>query len=155
MQTTVMVTSGGPHPADRWAEVTANTIVDTLLVDAAPDDVSPQAATARAAKRKLRNDLFDIFNSHHQTVQDVERAENAKCKKPADAAARVIAPHDPAPHMGIMDQVNAAFAATPFSDHLAKPEVQQVVQTIVGQHTVDVMHIERRWHHDKMTNKGA
>jgi len=32
--------------------------------------------------------------------------------------------------------------------------VQDVVRAIIGQHTANVMHIERRYHHDKM-NKGA
>jgi hypothetical protein len=155
VQVNFLVTNGGPHPADKWADVTANVIVDTLLVDSRPDDVSEQAAAARAAKRKLRNDLFDIFNDHHDIVQKAERVENGKCKKPADAAARVIALHDPEPHMGVLERVNAVFASTPFSDHFAKPEVQEIVKTIIGQHTVDVMHIERRWHHDRLTNKGA
>jgi hypothetical protein len=155
MQVVHMVTNGGPHPADKWAEVTANAIVDTILVDSTPDDVSPQALVARAAKRKLRNDLFDILNDHHTAVQNDERATNAKTKKPADAAMRALADPDPRPHMSVMDKVNAAFAATPFSDHFAKPEVQAVTQAIIGQHTASVMNIERRWHHDRLTTKGA
>lgn len=155
VQTNFMVTNGGPHPADKWAEMTANTIVDSTLADAHPDDASQEAIAARAAARKLRVDLFEIFNAHHDKVQKHERGECGKCKKLVDAAMRVIAPHDPEHHMGVMDQVNAAFAATPFAAHFAKPEVQSLVTQIVGQHTVDVMHLERRWHHDKITIKGA
>lgn len=150
-----LVTNGGAHPSDVWADLTANTIVDTVLVDAGPNNMSSDAIAARAAKRSLRNDLFEIFNAHHDGVQRIEREECAKCKKPADAAARAIAPLDHTPHMSIMDLANTAFAKTPFADHFAKPEVQELVKQIVGQHTVNVMHIERRWHHDKMTTKGA
>lgn len=150
----LMITNGGAHPADKWAELTANTIVDTTLVDAHPDDASEAAVAARAAKRGLRTKLFDIFNHHYDAVQKHERGECAKCKKPSDAAARVVAPHDPSHHMGVMDKVNAALVATPFAAHFAKPEVQDVVKAIIGQFTVDTMHIERRTHHDKLT-KGA
>lgn len=149
-----MITNNGSHPPDKWAEMTADTIVDTLLVDAHPNDASDAAIDARAAKRKLRVSLFEIFNSHHSSVQGHERGECAKCKKPQDAAARALAAIDVTPHMSIMNQVAAAFASTPFAGHFAKPKVLEVVQKIVGQHTANVMHIERRWHHDKMS-KGA
>jgi hypothetical protein len=148
-----MVTNGGPHPADKWAEVTTNTIVDTILVDGKPDDDSPNATAMRLAKRNLRNTLFDICLKHHSDVQQIER--NDKPLTAVDAAAKAIAPLDTAPHLDqTMTAANAAFAATPFKDHFAKPEVQAVVKHILGQHTADVMHIERRWHHDRLT-KGA
>lgn len=149
-----MVTDGGPHPSDRWADLTSNTIVDTILIDSNPNDGSANAVAVRLAKRELRNALFAILIGHHTGVQEKERAANATVKKPADAALRVVAPLDPTEHMTVMDQVNAAFAVTLFKDHFAKPEVQAVVAQIIGQHTVDVMHIERRWHHDRLT-KGA
>lgn len=149
-----LITNGGAHPADKWAEFTADTIVDTLLVDACPDDASDAAIAARAAKRKLRADLFDVLNDHHGRVQRHERGVCAKMKKPADAAAHVLSPVDVTPHLSIMDVVNAAFAKTPFAEHLAKPEVQDATRAIIAQHTANVMHIERRWHHDRMT-KGA
>lgn len=154
MQTTFMVTNGGPHPFDKWAEMTAATIVDTLMVDTNPDSVEPEAVAARADKRKIYAALFDVFNVHHAAVQNGERAECAKCKKPADAAARAIKPIDCTPHLSVMDNVNEVLATSMFADHFAKPEVQEVIRGIIGQHTTDVIHIERRWHHDTMT-KGA
>lgn len=152
-----MVTDGGPHPADRWADLTANTIVDTILVDSNPNDGSANAISVRLAKRELRNALFAVLIVHHSDVQRLERVDNTAVKKAADAAERVIAPLDPTRYMvNAMDAVNATFAATPFAAHFAKPEVQAVVAQIIGQHTVDVMHIERRWHHDRLTTaKGA
>lgn len=149
-----MVTNGGAHPADKWAEMTSNTIVDTLLVDGQPDDTSDEATAARMAKRALRAKLFDIFNDHHDGVQKREKFECGKCKKPHEAAARAIAAIDVTPHMSITDKVFATFAATPFYAHFEKPEVRDTVKAIIAQHTANVIHIERRWHHDKMS-KGA
>lgn len=151
-----MVTNGGAHPADKWGELTSNTIVDTILPQgsAADSDVSAAALASRTAKRALRNTLFDILTAHHQGVQQFEQTANVAITTAAGAAALALAPPDPTPHMTVMDQVNAAFAATPFKDHFAKPEVQALVAQIIGQHTADVMHIERRWHHDRLT-KGA
>lgn len=155
----VMTTNGGPHPSDRWAEITASQIVDMILVDANPDDVSDQARANRAAKRKLKNALFDIFDSHHAGVQASEQGENKKVKTLAAAATRashVDTPIDPTPHLdAVMAQVQAAFAATPWADHMAKPEVLAIARQIIGQHTVDVIHLERRWHHDRLAAKGA
>jgi hypothetical protein len=149
-----MITNGGPHPADKWADTTTDTILG--LIQVAEDSVSPEAAVARQAKRDLRVLLFDIFNGHHDGVQKSEQAANAKVKKIDHARDRIEEPHDPTPHMSVMDQVNALLARSPFAAHFAKPEVQDVVRQIIGQHTVDVMHIERRWHHDRLSApKGA
>jgi hypothetical protein len=45
----IMITNGGPHPADKWAELTTDTVLG--LVQIAEDSVSDEAAAARAAKR--------------------------------------------------------------------------------------------------------
>lgn len=150
-----MITDGGPHPSDKWAQLTSDTIVDTILVDSNPNDGSANAVGVRLAKRELRNALFAILISHHTGVQEKERDKTKTIKTAGVAALHALPPHDPTEHMQLtLAQVNTAFAATPFAAHFAKPEVQAVVAQIIGQHTVDVMHIERRWHHDRLT-KGA
>jgi hypothetical protein len=63
-----MITNGGPHPADKWADQATETLMD-LLVDASPDADTPEAASARQAKRDLRPVLFAILNKHHDRVQ--------------------------------------------------------------------------------------
>lgn len=151
----IMTTNGGPHPSDKWAEMTANQIADTILVDASPDDTSDAARAARKAKRDLVAKLFDIFDDHHAGVQQSEQGKLKNVKTADKAAAHADheqTPIDPKPHVdAIMDTVNSAFAATPWAAHLAKGEVQDTVRAIIGQHTVDVMHIERRWHHDRLS----
>lgn len=155
MKVSFMVTNGGPHPADKWADLTTETILDYIQI--AEDSVTPEATAARAAKRDLRPKLFAIFNDHHDGVQKKEQAANAKVKKVDHAQARVEELHDPSPHLpSVFDQVQQTLAATPFAAHFAKPEVWQVIITAIGQHTVDVMNIERRWHKDRLeAAKGA
>lgn len=143
-----MITNGGPHPADKWADMTVDTILE--LVQVQEDSVSPEATAARAAKRALRPVLFNIFNAHHDRVQKHETGEIAKNAK------RVHATLDPMPHATpVMAQVDAALAATPFAAHFAQPAVRSVIGNIVAQHTANVMHIERRWHADRLNTKVA
>ena len=155
MQVGFMVTNGGPHPADRWADMTTDTILG-LLVDANPDDASPAAAAARQAKRDLRPKLFDIMLGHHDVVQANERKGlPAEVKNIAAARAHLADPIKMPDQWGIENKVLALLATTPWKDHFAKPDVAQVIRNIVRQHTADVMHIERRWHHDRLKAKGA
>jgi hypothetical protein len=150
-----MITNGGPHPADKWADMTTDTILG--LIKVGEDSVTEEAAAARQAKRDLRPILFDIFMGHHDGVQKHERGhlpKNIKTAEKANAHAHAL---DVTPHMGVADEVFSALAATPFAAHFAKPEVQDVIRQIIGSHTADVMHIERRWHHNRLSAaaKGA
>lgn len=143
----MMITNGGPHPADKWADMTADAILDLIAVS--EDSNTPEALAARAAKRDLRPVLFDIFNDHHSAVQGTEQRHlTATVKTCEHAEAHVQSPLDVEPHLPVMSKVFNTLAATPFAAHFAKPEVQAILTSIVGQHTADVMHIERRWHQD-------
>lgn len=151
---TIMITNGGPHPADQWAEVTADTILG--LIQVKEDSVSEAAIEARQAKRDLRPILFDIFNGHHEGIQTRERSALPSIKKHSEARLHAITPlemHEDVP--SAMEEVNAALKATPFAAHFAKPEVQEVLQSIIGQHSANVVHIERRWHADRLAKKEA
>lgn len=147
----IMITNGGPHPADKWAEVTTEAILD--LIQVASDSDTPEAAAARKAKRDLRPVLFDILNDAHALVQGHERGELAskgiaRCKANLADADAVHSP-------GVMKKIKTALAATPFKDHFAKPEVIAVIRTIVGQHIANNMHTERCWHQDRTAKAGA
>lgn len=149
----IMITNGGPHPADKWADVTTAAILD--LVRIADDADTPEAAAARQAKRELSPVLFKILNDAHSKVQHHERGELAKEGLARCAASLNTADTEHAP--GVMKQIKAALAATPFADHFAKPEVITIVRRIVGQHIANNMHIERKWHADRAeaANAGA
>lgn len=135
-----MTTNGGPHPADKWADTTTDEIL--AMISVADDSVTPEAAAARQAKRDMRPLLFAIFNTHHALVQADERTMLA-----TNASKHAATPLDPAPRMtDTINAVNALFATTPYAAHFASPDAQAMIRQIIGQRTVDVMHIERRWH---------
>lgn len=145
-----MITNGGPHPADKWADTTTDTIMDLIQVQ--EDSVTPEATAARAAKRDMRPKLFAIFMDHHDGVQKAERDNVPKSLKAA--AEHVEKPLEPQIN-DTAKQVFDLLATTPFAAHFAKLEVRTVIETIIGQHTADVMHIERRYHHHRAAAKGA
>ncbi len=144
----IMVTNGGPHPADKWADTTTEALLNLIQV---PDDsVTAEAAQARQIKRDLRGQLFDVLMAHHDGVQKEHRKGLAKLKvcqksKQLDVTA----------YMDTADEVLALFATTPFATHFAQEHVGDVVRQIVGQHTADVIHIERCFHSDGLARKEA
>lgn len=149
-----MITNGGPHPADKWADTTTDTILDLIQVQ--DDAVSDEASAARQAKRDLRPVLFDIFMGHHDGVQRQERSQLSAIKTSDAAQAHVAKPLTLHPDVtAALEEVNAALKVTPFAAHFAQGQVQQVLTQIIGNHTADVQHIERRWHVDRLTAKGA
>lgn len=151
----LMITDGGPHPADKWADMTTDTLLDMIQI--ADNSESPEAVAARQAKRDLRPILFDLLHNHHKLVQVGERQTLKTIKDAKASGARRDGKYDPDDHAtsDVCGEVCAALAATPFAAHFAKPEVDAVVHQIIKQHTVNAMNIERRWHHDRLTAKGA
>jgi hypothetical protein len=145
----VMITNGGPHPADKWADTTTESILG--LIEIAEDSDTPQATMARQAKRDLRPVLFKILMEHHDKVQKHERGQLAKAKQPM-----VTDRYDPSHHFegGIMAKVEQAFAATPFAGWFAEKTVRDVIYRTIGRDTVNAMHIERGYHRDRLA-KGA
>jgi len=143
----IMITNGGAHPPDRWADATVEAILD--LIQIAEDSVSPEAFAARQAKRELAPKLFAILHAHHAGVQTEHRAKLKQAK-----ASKVGEAIDVTPHLATADDVLKLLAQTPFAAHFAKPEVAEVIKQTIGQHTADVIDIERRWHADALA-KGA
>lgn len=149
-----MITNGGAHPADKWADLSVDEIV-ALLVDANPDANTPEALAARQAKRDIRAALFPIFNDHHSRLQAHEQGNLSKHKTIAAAMDHAHA-LDPHPHIpSTLEKVNAVLAATPFSAYFARPDVQSHLYRVIGQHSADIMHIERRYHVDRLNAKVA
>lgn len=147
----IMITDGGPHPADKWADTTVEAILDLVQIN--EDSISPEAAAARQAKRELGPKLFAILNDHHDGVQKHHRAKHAKAK--GHLLDHTI---DVEPHMSAADAVLSVLAQLPQSTvglHFARTDVRDVVRSIIGQHTADVIHIERNWHADGLAAKGA
>lgn len=149
-----MITNGGSHPADKFADHAVDTMLD--LVQIAEDSTSPEATTARQAKRDLRPALFEILNAAFDAAQKAEQSLPKGIKTPDAALAHAFDIKIADSTLdGVLSQVTRSFAKTPFGDHFAKPDPQAALRSIIGQCLADVMHIERRYHHDRLTAKGA
>lgn len=148
MQTGILTTNGGPHPADKWAAVSAAHIVSMIKID--QNSTSPAATAARRALPRFELELADALEPHHQMFQDTER-------KALSASNEHLG--TPWVQHSEIDEQCAAVAKlaskTPFAAHFATPEVQAVVRDILQNHIASVQHIERKWHCDRAmaTNK--
>lgn len=148
-----MITDNGGHSASQWAETSTFAISDLIQVRAGSE--SRQAEIASRVQMEIRPKLYDIFLKHHDEVQKAEQAATAGIKTVEQAAEHVAKMLEPLDRVvPLMDEVHAVLAATPFKAHFAQDHVKVVMQNIVAQHTADVMHLERRYHADRL-NQGA
>lgn len=140
----IMITNGGPHPSDKWAETTAEQIVDLIQID--PDSDSPDAKAARLAKPRLKLDIAEALDPHHAGVQAHERGKLEE--HGLDRLSHPLVPE--AKH--IEDALAAVLAktkGTPFEAHFADAKVQEVLRHTIGGHFVTSQDIERSTHADK------
>jgi hypothetical protein len=138
MSTGILVTNGGPHSADKWAEATASHIVDIA------DHI---AGEKRGAAIKLQAAIIDILTAHHTAVQIGERTSLQ-----TDGHLRLQVPLDPNDHLSL-DQVVAdiitAAQGTPWAAEFDNPESPTHLKALLKQHFSTSMHIERSWHADR------
>lgn len=127
----VLTTDGGPHPPEKWAQVTA----ERLLPD------TPAASVA--ALMRLRANVMDLLTAHHEAAQVHER--DCLANDPDHSSQPH---HGPTDLEGLVSGIQELAAGTPWSEHLAKPEVVDVMKDIITQHTVGLRHVERLWHAD-------
>jgi hypothetical protein len=129
----VLITDGGPHPAEEWAIVSAETVFPLDDLHGARK-LAGLAAQARIAAAML---------THHQDTQDGERAALASdedhCAAPVDLTGRL----DDA----LADVRDAA--GPEWEDHFARPDVAAAVRAELTSHLHTVAHIERLWHADR------
>ena len=147
--TRLLITNGGPHPADKWAAISAAEICDLVQID--HQAISEAAAVARIAKPKLQSAIAEALMGHHDVVQKNERSAIEKF-----GSARLSHSIDPRDHVPkTLDEAVKAVvvcaAASPFKTHFAKPDVIEAVTGILGSHFASAMHIERGWHADGHT----
>ena len=141
MKVKVMITNGGTHPPEKWAEQTAEQLVDVIQIE----PTYPNYEVALQDKNVLKGKLMEAMVKHHGNVQDRERDQ-------LKASSERLT-HDLAPHQSHLEEtladVNAVFQASQFSAHFAKPEVQQFVRSTIASHFASAMHIERSHHADR------
>jgi len=131
----VMATDGGPHPAEAWAQVTAEQV--------AP--VGPDVVGHRRIKAlELQSKIATALETHHQGVQDAERSRLA-----ADASHIMAAP-DPTAHLDdAVAAIKAAAVGTEWEQHFGDPARLAAVRQVLGDHFATAQHIEKSWHADR------
>ena len=138
MSTGILVTNGGPHSADKWAEATASHIVDIA------DHI---AGEKRGAAIKLQAAIIDLLTAHHTAVQVGERNSLQTV-----GHSRLQAPIEPADHLAIdqtVAEIVAAAQGTPWQVEFNTPEINDHLRALLKQHFSTSMHIERSWHADR------
>ncbi len=146
-----MITNGGAHPADAWADHAVETMLDLIQID--PASTSDAAKAARLAKRQLQPKLFEVINAKLDAVQKGEPAEVMTPDAAMRHAMNIQIANDDLDTFTA--QVLAVLVGTPFSDHFNQPDPKAAVRSILGQCMADVIHIERRYYHDRLLAKGA
>ena len=141
MQTSVLITNGGPHSAEKWAECTASHIMQ----------ISDHVAGERlAGARKLELAILTILEGHHTTVQTGEQTALATLKA-KETDARLNAAPDASEHLDVdaaVAEIVAAAAGTEFEPHFALPETQTYIKDLLVQHFNTNIDIARQWHAD-------
>src|SRR6476661_7108324 len=121
----ILKTDGGPHPADMWAEASANEIANIVLID--EQSTSKEAKMARKAKPRFALDMADALEELHAEVQEHERNLLA-----TEGSDRLFDEHD---HDHILDkaveEVLKIALKTPFSEEFKRPEIEHRVRQII------------------------
>lgn len=123
---------GGPHPAEKWAVITASQMI------AVEGDLGEREL---AQKAELERKVVSILTRHFRGVQSSEQALLAKL-----GDARRDSPLDPTPHLDApLREINSAADGTIFAAHFAKPEVAHVLRAILGKDMASAMQLERAY----------
>lgn len=129
MREIVLATSGGPHPPIKWAECTAQCIVE---------GDSPEADKA---KTLIRNMLVVKYND----LQHKERE-------------RLQAKNDPEPD-SLLDRewvestlyaLSLLMKGGPHELHFSQDHVLNYLYRLLSHHSATVKDIERKWHADRL-----
>lgn len=151
----VLITDGGPHPAEKWAEATASHIVDIA---------EHVGGARRGAAVKLQAAVIDILEGHHHTIQNGERGKIKEHK-----LDRLTHDIDPEHHLSVDEvvaEIVAAAAGTPWeadfnypgqvesvdpdgTHHPAINSMAQNLKELLTQHFATSIHVERSWHADR------
>lgn len=141
MKVGILVTDGGPHPADKWAEQSAAQIADIIHIE--PDSIAFNELTAQ--KTEFEKEVAAALTDHHDAVQKHEIA--AIDEHGMDRLGHPIAPE--AEHLdAAVDAVKQVASTKIFGSHFAKPEVTAFVKETLGSHFASAKHVERSWHAD-------
>ena len=144
MQVGILKTDGGPHPADKWARMTA-LMLTNHLIDIDDNSSSPQAIEAREARDELNLKVYRILKLHHGHVQAIERSAIY-----VGGNERLSAAEGAEDHVCIDDVLTDIVAEASqypvLAGHFAKPETQAAIRAQLERDFGSVVKIERDWH---------
>ncbi len=130
----VMITNGGPHPAERWAQGTAEHIIQI------PSSIVGERLIAA---QEFRQRVQRALVPHHAGVQQNERE-----KLLADIE-HLLKPLDPEPFLdAVLREVQDAAKGTEWEAAFAEPDRLAAIRHEIAIHFRTVQHIERSWHAD-------
>lgn len=129
----LMVTDGGPHPADKWAVMTGEHIFP----------IDPKADSERLIDaRKVQMKIIEALLPHHHANMEAERG-NLKTKGDAHLTAP-YAPEDAA--KAALAEIVSILKGTPWEAKTIDPDWLRIVEGELATHFATAQNIERQWH---------
>lgn len=155
MQVGVLKTDGGPHPAEKWARMTA-WMLSNHLIDVDENASSPRAVAIREARDELNQRLYKVLKEHHAKVQNGERAKlksvgaarlSAPLRQSEEARGAAVAEHVDVD--ALVDAVVAEAKVHPeVFAHYSKDETKDAIRQQLLRDFASVMDVEHGWHAD-------
>lgn len=147
MKVGIMITNGGPHPADKWAMTTSGKLMDAVF---------GSGASVSSRARKFENKLIDILEAAHDGIQKDERSKLKSKgkdrlydpldprKEALEATQKIVAAAAEIGEVEIEDRENPGQMKTvSLAKHFENPKVQQAVAGIVASDLASSIDIDR------------
>jgi hypothetical protein len=139
----------GNHPADKWAEITAERIAERISIE--EKSTSPVAIQARKDKKEFVFKLERLLTDHHQAVQDHEIGKLIDYGH--ERLRHSIDPYDhvmPIIDQALADILEAAKVNGAFHAYYSQPEeLEHIKRDMLRHDFASSMHIERSAHCDR------
>lgn len=155
MQVGILKTDGGPHPAEKWARMTA-WMLSNHLINVDENASSPRAVAIREARDELNGRLYKVLKEHHGAVQTGERAKlkehgserlSLGLRNSEEARDAAVAEHVDVD--AVVDAVVAESKLHPeLFAHYNKDETRDAIRAQLHRDFASVMDVEHGWHAD-------
>ncbi len=131
----VMITNGGAHPPEAWAQVTSEGIAPL-----GPDLIGKR----RRAGIELQGKIADALETVYGNVQTSEQG-----RLKADTAQVSVRP-DPTPHLDdCVAAVRAAVKGSEWEAQFSTPAAETFMRREIGIHVASIQYIEKSRHADR------
>jgi len=129
----MLITSGGKHPANKWAEHAADEIVSI-------SEQAPQLLLREA--REFRAKLIGLFTKHNQCMMDHEQEQIQAGKHHPDL------PYETEDYASkVRDEVCGLAVGSSFAEHFQQEHVRAWVEGICNKYFKSVKMVERQHFH--------